>query len=100
MALGLRVVMVRPQTWQAAHNLYQWQAKLKITDPDGPTPLIVARRTWPDAPLEFKADDGGDGPLARSPGLLRRFQGHRSGCNPTEGSPEEADQTQGGQGGR
>ncbi len=55
MALELPVVLVRPQTWQAAHDLHHWQSRLK-EDPGADTPLIVARRNWPDAPLEFKAD--------------------------------------------
>ncbi len=57
MAVGLPVVLVRPQTWQGHHNLYGWKKKLE-GNPGGPTPLLNARRAWPEAPLEFKADDG------------------------------------------
>src|SRR5271157_4914769 len=57
MALGLPLVLVPPATWQAAHNLYQWKSRL-AKDPDSPTPMTVARGEWPDAPLEFQADDG------------------------------------------
>ena len=57
MALGLPLVLVPPATWQAAHGLYQWKSRL-AKDPDSPTPMTVARGEWPDAPLEFQADDG------------------------------------------
>ncbi len=57
MALGQPVVLVRPQTWQACHGLYTWKKRLE-DDPFADTPLLLARRLWPDASLEFQADDG------------------------------------------
>ncbi len=57
LALGLPVILVRPQTWQACHGLYTWKKRLE-DDPFADTPLILARRLWPDASLEFQADDG------------------------------------------
>ena len=46
-----------PATWQAAHGLYRWQKK-KDKIPGQHSPLSLAREKWPEAPLEFKADDG------------------------------------------
>ncbi len=57
MVLGLPVVLIRPQTWQALHGLFAWKKRLE-DDPTADTPLILARRSWPEASLEFKADDG------------------------------------------
>ena len=58
LALGLPWVQVSPLTWQAAYGLSHWQAR------KGESPLELARRLFPGAPLEFKADDG------RAVGLL------------------------------
>ncbi len=60
MALGLQVEQIPPATWQAAHGLFRWQSRLKKhpNDPTIFTPLTYARRLFPAAPLEFKADDG------------------------------------------
>jgi hypothetical protein len=58
MALGLPAVLVSPLTWQAAFGLSHWQAR------KSESPLELARRLWPGAPLEFKCDDG------RAVGLL------------------------------
>jgi hypothetical protein len=52
MALGLPAVLVSPLTWQAAFGLTHWQAR------KSESPLELARRLWPGAPLEFKVDDG------------------------------------------
>ena len=62
-ALSLPVALIPPQTWQAATGLHRWKSNL-IKNPTGPTPLNLARRSWPTAPLEFQADDG------RAVGLL------------------------------
>ena len=56
-ALDLPVVSIAPITWQAAVGLHRWKSKLK-DNPIGPTPLILSRSQWPQAPLEHKADDG------------------------------------------
>lgn len=60
MALSLQVVQIPPATWQAAHGLFRWQSRLKKhpNDPTIFTPLTYARRLFPAASLEFKADDG------------------------------------------
>ncbi len=51
------MVLIRPQTWQAGCGLYTWKKRLEV-DPFADTPLLLARRLWPDASLEFQADDG------------------------------------------
>jgi hypothetical protein len=56
-ALDLPYVLVRPQTWQAAHGLHHWQARQK-KNPAAPSPVSRARDLWPVAPLQFQADDG------------------------------------------
>ena len=56
-ALDLPVISIAPITWQAAVGLHRWKSKL-IANPAGQTPLILARSSWPGAPLEHKADDG------------------------------------------
>lgn len=56
-AAGLPFVLVHPHTWQAAYGLRSWQAKQKIS-PAAPSPLSLARRLWPAAPLPCQADDG------------------------------------------
>jgi hypothetical protein len=55
-ALELPVIQIPPQTWQAAHGLFRWQSLLR-KDPSAETPFTLARRLWPDAPLEFQADE-------------------------------------------
>jgi hypothetical protein len=57
LAAALPFALVHPATWQTAHGLRNWQAAAKI-DPAAPSPLSLARRLWPTAPLEFQADDG------------------------------------------
>lgn len=57
MAAGLVVVQVHPITWQNAYSLAKWQSKVK-DNPASLTPLKLARQLWPQAPLEFQADDG------------------------------------------
>ena len=56
-ALDLPVISIAPITWQAAVGLHRWKSKL-IANPAGQTPLILARSSWPGAPLEYQADDG------------------------------------------
>ena len=61
-ALCLDYCEVAPATWQAAHGLFQWKRKLSEARAPGSlvphSPLSLARSQWPQAPLEFKADDG------------------------------------------
>ncbi len=57
LAAGLRFVLVHPNTWQAALGLRNWQKAQKL-NPAAPSPLSLARSRWPQAPLEFQADDG------------------------------------------
>jgi len=56
-AAGLPFVLVHPATWQTAHGLRNWQAAARL-NPQALSPLSLARRLWPTAPLEFQADDG------------------------------------------
>ena len=56
-AAGISFTLIHPATWQAATGLRSWQARQKI-DPRAPSPLTVARRLWPAAPLPCLADDG------------------------------------------
>jgi hypothetical protein len=55
--LGLPFCQIAPATWLAAQGLHHWKKKLEH-DPAGLSPLTMARSRWPQAPLEFKADDG------------------------------------------
>jgi hypothetical protein len=57
LALGLTYLIIHPHTWQAVHGLRNWQ-KLQEKNPAHPSPLTKARAIWPNAPLEFGADDG------------------------------------------
>jgi len=54
---GLTWVEISPPMWQAAWKLTKWVKAIKANG-HGPTPLSKARERWPDAPLEFQADDG------------------------------------------
>lgn len=63
MALKLPFLLVSPLTWQAAWGLSHWQAKKK-DNPLIESPLELARRLFPAAPLACQADDG------RAVGLL------------------------------
>src|SRR5208337_4458586 len=56
-ALSLPVVMIPPATWQAAVGLFRWQKRQKNGEPVE-SPLDLARRLYPEAPLEFQKDDG------------------------------------------
>jgi hypothetical protein len=61
MAAGLAYDLISPATWQAAAGLFQWKKKIMEASFGGPridSPLTLARRLWPSAPLEFQADDG------------------------------------------
>ena len=58
LALGLPAVLVSPLTWQAVFGMSHWQAR------KAESPLELARRLWPGAPLQYQADDG------RAVGLL------------------------------
>ena len=58
LALGVPYLLVSPLTWQAAYCLSHCH------DIKAESPLEIARRLWPGAPLEFQADDG------RAVGLL------------------------------
>lgn len=51
--------LISPRAWQAhpEYNLTGWQKRL-VDNPMGPSPLMLARKLWPGAPLEFQADDG------------------------------------------
>ena len=56
-AAGIPFTLIHPATWQAATGLRSWQARQKI-NPAAPSPLSLARRLWPTAPLAFQVDDG------------------------------------------
>ena len=56
-AAGLPFVLIHPATWQPAHGLRSWQAAQK-TNPAAPSPLSLARKLWPTAPLPCLVDDG------------------------------------------
>jgi hypothetical protein len=56
-AAGVPFTLIHPATWQAAHGLRSWQARQKA-DPAAPSPLSLARRLWPTAPMPCLADDG------------------------------------------
>jgi len=56
-ALGHQVVLVRPTSWQAAVGLFNWKKRQQKNEPVE-SPLVLARRLYPEAPLEFQADDG------------------------------------------
>ena len=61
MAVGLAYEPIAPATWQAVFGLFRWKKRLEQTQFGGPpvdSPLTLARRLWPSAPLEFQADDG------------------------------------------
>ncbi len=57
LALGHQVALVRPTTWQAAVGLFNWK-KRQENHERVESPLALARRLYPEAPLEFQADDG------------------------------------------
>ena len=60
--------LISPRTWQAipGYDLTSWQKRTEAYEAGGPhqfaprpdSPLTLARRLWPGAPLEFQADDG------------------------------------------
>jgi hypothetical protein len=56
-ALGLAPVLIHPHSWQREYGLHNWSRR-RAQGLQVPTPLEEARRLWPDAPLQFKADDG------------------------------------------
>ncbi len=56
-AAGIPFTLIHPATWQAATGLRSWQARQK-KDPAAPSPLTLARRLWPSAPLSAQVDDG------------------------------------------
>ena len=67
-ALGLSWGEVHPSTWLAGYKLSQWKKRVKedeerlkiygyVTAPHH-SPLTLARALWPDAPLQYQADDG------------------------------------------
>jgi len=61
MAVGLEYELIAPATWQAAAGLFKWKKRLEQSEFGGApvdSPLTLARRLWPTAPLEFQADDG------------------------------------------
>jgi hypothetical protein len=61
MAVGLPFEPIAPITWQAAFGLHRWKKKLEQARFGGApvdSPLTLARRLWPTAPLEFALDDG------------------------------------------
>ena len=61
MAAGLAYELIAPATWQAAAGLFRWKKRLEQSEFGGApvdSPLTLARRLWPSAPLEFQADDG------------------------------------------
>jgi len=61
MAAGLEFDLIAPATWQAVAGLFKWKKRLEQSEFGGPavdSPLTLARRLWPAAPLEFQADDG------------------------------------------
>jgi hypothetical protein len=58
MAAGLPYVLVHPATWQTAHQLRNWQARIKQGTAGQHSPLSLARQLWPTAPLDYQADDG------------------------------------------
>jgi hypothetical protein len=56
-AAGIPFTLIHPHTWQAATGLRSWQARQKL-NPAAPSPLSLARRLWPAAPLPCLVDDG------------------------------------------
>jgi hypothetical protein len=62
MAAGLPYQLIAPATWQAAFGLSRWKKRLLEESQFGgapvDSPLTLARKLWPTAPLEFKLDDG------------------------------------------
>ena len=61
-ALDIPFDEIAPATWQAAFGLFQWKKKLEKAawqeSAAVQSPLTLARKLWPGAPLEFQADDG------------------------------------------
>ena len=60
-ALGIGFDEIAPQTWQSVCGLFRWKKRLEQSQFGGPavdSPLTLARRLWPAAPLEYQADDG------------------------------------------
>ena len=57
MALDIAWGELHPAAWLSRHGLHRWKKKLE-TDPNQITPIKLARRLWPDAPLLYQADDG------------------------------------------
>jgi len=61
MAAGIDYELISPLTWQSVHGLQSWQKRQAAAGPGDHiphSPLTLARKTWPQAPLEFQADDG------------------------------------------
>jgi hypothetical protein len=65
LAAGIDYELISPLTWQAIHGLQSWvkrQEEWERSPVPGSvmphSPLSLARTTWPQAPLEFQADDG------------------------------------------
>ena len=56
-SLRIAYTLIPMATWQSAVGLHHWQARLKV-NPAQHTPLTLARHHWPQAPLEYQADDG------------------------------------------
>lgn len=77
MAAGLRYLLIHPATWQTAHGLRNWQKRQAKGLPCH-SPLTLARERWPDAPLDYQADDG------KASGLLLAslaLKDHRDGID-------------------
>ena len=56
-ALRISYQLIPMATWQSASGLHHWQAKLRA-NPAQDSPLTLARRLWPGAPLSAQVDDG------------------------------------------
>lgn len=56
-AAGMTWVEISPPAWQAAWKLTKWAKLLRENKPTS-TPLIRARERYPEASLDYQADDG------------------------------------------